>query len=57
VFRGGRHKSNSPTVLDESKGFLLVLGDGVLLPGTLNFNPYEPSSMNPYYVRESYSLI
>lgn len=57
VFRGGGHEAHSPIELNQVQGLLLELGEGILLPGTLNFYPYEPTPVDSQYIGKSDPLV
>lgn len=57
MFGGCGHEAHSPIELDFLQGLSLKLSEGILLPRTLNFHPYEPASVDSQDVGESDSLV
>ena len=57
MFGGCGHEAHSPIELDFLQGLSLKLSEGILLPGTLNFHPYEPAPVDSQDVRESDPLV
>lgn len=57
MFGGCGHEAHSPIELDFLQGLSLKLGESILLPGTLNFHPYEPASVDSQDVGKSDPLV
>ena len=57
MFGGCGHEAHPPIELDFLQGLSLKLSEGILLPGTLNFHPYEPASVDSQDVGESDPLV
>ena len=57
MFGGCRHEAHSPIELDLLQDLGLKLGESILLPRTLNFHPYEPTSVDSQNIGKSDSLV